>query len=350
MPAEQRLFYPRHMAPVGTFPEGISMDKRGLIPMPTLVAGLISENPRRKQLITEMLATNPTTALHQAMVAETYLDMCGMYLERIHSKTFPEEMDHLKHFLFGMTFPVFMHDTGKWGILPGVDDAVSVINSRPPEVMRNGNHSTDHRTSEETRLHEMHAVAGNFMSLTLGGMDIISPSEAGWLQFTSLVHHAHFQNSRIPQSDGKGDLVSYPIPRIIYDHPHIGLYSLLVIMADTVSAMGQPRIYRDNGLPDHHIIRALETILDDYLDSLNYSWKIGEKNAVRGSYIAIAFQAMRNIQIKYPEEVCRGVMGYIAEDGNEISASTFGPDQLATLTSQTWKGFGRQLLTAAKTD
>lgn len=348
MPVEQRLFYPRHMAPAGTLPEGIFMDERGLMPMPAIVAGLISEKPQRKQLITEMLATNPTTALHQTMVAETYLEMCGMYLDRIRTNTSPGELDQLGHFLLGMTFPVFMHDTGKWGILPGVADSVNVINSQPPEAMRNGNGFTDHRTSEETRLHEMHAVAGSFMSLTLGKIELISPSETDWLRFTSLMHHAHFNNSRIAQSDGKGDLISYPIPRIIYDHPNVGLYCLMVIMADTVSAMGQPRIYRDSGRTDHHIIRSLETILDDYLDSLNYAWESGEKNAVRGSFIAIAFQAMRNIQTKYPEEVCRAVKGFVDDDGTEISASSYGSDQLATLTGQTWKSFGRELLRASR--
>lgn len=326
------------------------MDERNLIPLPLIVRSLIREKPQHKLLITEMLATNATTALHQTMVAETYLDMCGMYLERIQAKSPPEEVSHLAHFLLGMTFPVFMHDTGKWGILPRVDDAVKVINSQPPEVMRNGNHFTDHRTSEEVRLHQMHAVAGNFMSFTLGETESASPSETDWLRFTSLMHHAHFNNSRIPQPDGKSDLTSYPIPRIIYDHPFVGLYCLMVIMADTVSAMGQPRIYRDNGMPDHNIIQSLETILDDYLDSLNYPWKIGEKIVVRGTFIALAFQAMRNIQTKYPEEVCRGVKGFIAEDGNEISASTFGSQMLAKSTGATWKKFGRQLLTAAKTD
>lgn len=350
MPAEQRLFYPRDMAPIGILPEGVVMDERNLIPLPLVVAGLIREKPQRKQLITEMLATNPTTALHQTMVAETYLEMCGMYFDRIRTNTSPGELDQLGHFLLGMAFPVFMHDTGKWGILPEVADSVNVINSQPPPVLRNGNHSTDHRTSEESRLHEMHAVAGNFMSLTLGEMGIISPSEAEWLQFTSLVHHAHFQNSRIPQPDGKSDLLSYPIPRIIYDHPNVGLYCLMVIMADTVSAMGQPRIYRDNGMPDHNIILSLETILDDYLDSLNYAWERDEKNAVKGSFIAIAFQAMRNIQAKYPEEVCRGVRGFVDDDGNKITALSYGHERLATLTNQTWKRYGRQLLAASKTD
>ncbi len=326
------------------------MNERGFIPIPAIVADLISEKPQRKQLICEMLATNPTTALHQTMVAETYLDMCKMYLERIQTKSPPEEVSQLAHFLLGMTYPVFMHDTGKWGILPKVADAVKVINSQPPEVMRNGNHSTDHRTSEETRLHQMHAVAGNFMALIFGETEFMSPAETDWLQFTSLMHHAHFNNSRVPQPDGKSDLLSYPIPRIIYDHPHVGLYCLMVIMADTVSAMGQPRIYRDNGMPDHNIIQSLETILDDYLDSLNYSWEIGEKIAVRGSFIAIAFQALRNIQVKYPEEVCRNVRGYVGEDGNEISASTFGPQMLAKSTGVIWERFGRELLKASKAD
>lgn len=326
------------------------MDERNLIPLPAVVAGLIRKKPQRKKLITEMLATNPTTALHQTMVAETYLDMCGMYLERIHTKTPPFEIDQLKHFLLGMTFPVFMHDTGKWGILPGVVDSIKIINSQPQEAIRNGNGATDHRTSEETHLHEMHAVAGGFMSLTLGETELISPSETDWLRFTSLMHHAHFQNSRIPQPDGKNDLHSYPIPRIIYDHPYVGLYCLMVIMADTVSAMGQPRIYRDSGLPDHYIIRSLETILDDYLDSLNYAWKSGEKNKVKGSFIAIAFQAMRNIQTKYLEEVCRGVRGFIGEDGTEISALSYEHERLARLTGQTWKRFGKELLKASRAD
>lgn len=302
-------------------PEPIVMHNNR-IPFPEAANASVSRHRPLETLVLEMAATDPKTFLHSVMVTECYARLRTMYVNSNVLNTHPKEFPVVDAYLRSQDTAALLHDIGKWTITDDVRTSVAIVNSPPSDrqnpydnrIYLNGR-TVDHRNGDEKSTHKLHPLTGVYTILALAMVNPLIPEEI----LKSLAkpaggHHEHFFNATVTDRDGKL-IPSYPRRKLRFTHDYEDISYLLLKMADTAVAMGRPRAYRDYSLTDEKISESLDHILTNYFSYLGRRIVPSEKEKQRKQYKEIAIKALKYIQSRYSEEICRDIAGFTDTDG-----------------------------------
>ncbi len=294
----------------------VEMTRSGLISFPEIADRTIRENPYLETFIYEMAALDPDTFLHQVMTTECYILLREEYVRRIMKITPPDKLREIDMYLRSQDTSVMLHDMGKWTITSNPHLSVAIVNSKPPpeHVAKNGDR--DHRINDHRNLHKLHPTTGAYTAISLGGINpLIPPNKIYKWAKASSTHHEHFIDKPVFDLDGS-EIKSYPRSELRLTDKKEEVFYLLLKMADTVVACGQPRIYREFRYPPAQIEYLLNNILVNYFQSLGFIHKSQDIAVYIDRFRNMAMEALSAIQIKYPENVCRELKGFNDDAGN----------------------------------
>ena len=319
-------------------PTPVEMTGEGFIKLPEIVNQTLKAYPQLKTPLLEMAATNPTTFLHQVMVAQCFRELKDKYLDSLVLSNPADEIRRLKKYLDAYDIPVLLHDIGKWMIDRDVPKAVAIVNSKPSDefIAINGS-DKDHRPITLIQAHKIHPLAGALALRVMAGMTPNVPKLIYEKSSDAAIsHHEHFYDDKFIDKDGR-ITNSYPRKKLRTESSYHRIFHLLIKLADTAVAMGQPRIYRNTGKPDHQVIKALEDIVNYFFNSLAETIPEDRKITVHNRLIVMTMDTLTKIKSKYPEPVCYDLQGFTDEKGEPLPQIYHQGFMLKTIAQSVWK-------------
>ncbi len=325
-------------------PTPVEMTGSGLIPFPEVTDRIISANPELKTFIYELSALDRDTFLHQVMTTECYILLREEYVRRIMRTTPPDKLREIDMYLRSQDTSVMLHDMGKWTITENPHWSVAIVNSKPPpeHVARNGDR--DHRINDHRNLHKLHPTTGAYTIIILGEINPFIPRSKiyEWARAAS-THHEHFLDIPVLDLDGS-EIKSYPRSELRLTDEKEGIFYLLLKMADTAVATGQPRVYRGFRYPPAKVEYLLDNILNNYFQSLGFPVNSFDTAIYKDRLRNMAMEALSAIQLKYPETICREFNGFCDKDGNLFPPQLYREGYLlGRIAERIWHEHGARL-------